>query len=117
MTRIKVDLPEPLAPRTPKISPRSTRNETSSTASTCLGAGFERHGIDSRICELKLLETACRASAGRAAWIEAAITFTEQHLHRMNSRRRIGQMNDGRNASAAPSEPTEVENVVGVLGG
>src|SRR5688500_3082073 len=36
MRRMRVDLPEPLAPRTPWMSPRSRRNDTSLIAATGL---------------------------------------------------------------------------------
>ena len=97
MTRISVDLPEPLAPRTPKISPRSTRSETSSTARTRFGADVDRHGTDHRSCDSKLsrhVETPAQAERRSVSWLSrrsrAELTFTEKHLIE-GTKRRIGQ--------------------------
>src|SRR5262249_6009976 len=97
MTRISVDLPEPLAPRLPKISPRASLNVTSSTATLVRRAGDFRQGRPGRLPETNCLDTPRRLSA--VVKPSGATTFTifPQHL--------IGTLTADDNQSAARARP------------
>src|SRR4051794_36560516 len=74
--RISVDLPEPLAPMSPKMAPRSTSNDTSCTARTCR-RGLLDHGRRCPGVKLLLTPRTARGRPGSGTTDGGAVTDGE----------------------------------------
>src|SRR4051812_6889871 len=77
--RISVDLPEPLAPMRPNISPRATSNETSCTARTRRRGRRRRRGPTPGVNVLDTRRTTSGSSEGKGDMAVLAARERTEH--------------------------------------